>query len=377
VTDPALSKIDDEHGEFRLRKAEYYPWVDVLRAVCFLMVFINHFGLGFGLWDYPQLSRAGVSLFFAISGWLITKIIVKTLAKPDFLAVFYSRRLLRIYPAYFITLGLYFVALPLVHEDTPRFLYHVPAFATFNFGLFAHHDVHLFSHSWSIATEERFYVIWPLVCAICARLKVPLVVPLALGLAVMTGSVLAIPQVNDVAWAPLLPPSLIYGCLLALYGDKIPRLDAVRTLIVMAAAFVGFLWVGTYAGSMYDPIASLFAVALVWCCATLPLKLPRTMAPAVRLGELSYGTYLLHRLPLYFVHKMGAKLHVPMWGWPVYFAIGLGLTVAAAHYLNVLVERRVLDFRFSLNERPRTTRVLATIQFLVLPLGLVLWLLVH
>jgi peptidoglycan/LPS O-acetylase OafA/YrhL len=48
-----LAKIDDEHGEFRLRKAEYYPWVDVLRAVCFLMVFVNHFGLGFQLWDYP------------------------------------------------------------------------------------------------------------------------------------------------------------------------------------------------------------------------------------------------------------------------------------------------------------------------------------
>jgi peptidoglycan/LPS O-acetylase OafA/YrhL len=194
---------------------------------------------------------------------------------------------------------------------------------------------------------------------------------------VMTGSVLPLPQTNDVTWAPLLPPSLIYGCLLALYGDKIPKLDAPRTLVVAAIAFAGFLWTGYLTGSMYHPLPSVFAVTLVWCCATLPIRLPRVMSPVVRLGELSYGTYLLHRLPLYAIQKAGAKLHLPTIGWPLYFAIALGMTVAAAHYLNVLVERRVLNFRFTLNERPTTTKVLAAIQFLVLPLGLVIWLLTH
>jgi hypothetical protein len=200
-----LASIPDPR-EFRLRSAEYFPWIDVLRALCFLMVFFNHFGIQFQLWDLV-LSRAGVALFFAISGWLITKIILRILEREDFLSVFYSRRLLRIYPTYFLVLIAYVAILPLVNPPTREdFLEHLPWFATLNFGLFPEPG-NLYAHSWSIATEERFYIVWPLLCVVCKRFKIPLLVPLMFATLFMADSVLAIPQVNSSAWAPILPCS--------------------------------------------------------------------------------------------------------------------------------------------------------------------------
>lgn len=151
------------------RKIDYYPWIDLIRTVCCLTVIVTHCGYG-GWW-----ASLGVNLFFAISGWLITEIILKKINQPNFLVYFYSRKLLRIYPAYLVAIvfyGLLFATGIQRNSDITidRFVEAIPLFLTFNYDL---HPVvgSGFSHTWSICVEERFYLIWPAICILCLKLK--------------------------------------------------------------------------------------------------------------------------------------------------------------------------------------------------------------
>jgi len=127
-----------------------------------------------------------VDLFFVLSRYLIISIIITQRSQPGFLRSFYVRRVARIWPAYFITL----VTLVLINSisrtghSTEGLLYHLvflqntPAY----FGVQPPPFIHSFSPSWSVAIEEQFYLIWPvLVIAITPR-KIPHLAVVLLGL---------------------------------------------------------------------------------------------------------------------------------------------------------------------------------------------------
>jgi hypothetical protein len=78
---------------------------------------------------------------------------------------------------------------------------------------------------------------------------------------------------------------------------------------------------------------------------------------------------------LYFIGKSVVAAHIAV-GYAVgvpLLVLGLGLTVVAAHLMNVWVEKPILGLRFQLNDRPGTTKVLAAIQMLVPPAGIAYW----
>ncbi|WP_375443739.1 acyltransferase family protein [uncultured Fibrella sp.] len=129
------------------------------------------------LWARPfayQLGRLGVSLFFVLSGFLITYLLLAEKQKTGRIAIrkFYIRRVLRIWPLYFLVVGLGLVVWPLVPIlQTPALLGDVydqfglkllvyglvlPNFALALFG-----NVPMVSHTWSIGVEEQFYLMWP------------------------------------------------------------------------------------------------------------------------------------------------------------------------------------------------------------------------
>jgi peptidoglycan/LPS O-acetylase OafA/YrhL len=149
-------------------RPEYLPQLDGLRAFAVFAVMLHHFlPLNRVLpEDFVTLGSLGVRLFFVLSGFLITGILLRCRqrasdgeTKPSQqLRRFYVRRFLRIFPVYYVTLGIVaLLNLPTVRES---FFWHVAYLSNFLFSFLGRFEGPL-SHFWSLAVEEQFYLLWP------------------------------------------------------------------------------------------------------------------------------------------------------------------------------------------------------------------------
>ena len=154
----------------------HIPALDGLRGFAVLFVFAYHYGGGTTSTHWPlhilgwitRFGWSGVTLFFILSGFLITGILWDSLDAPHPFRTFYIRRMLRIFPLYYGSLTLVLLSAFTVHPHWPAMLYTavpflflqntpglIPAIGLLpsRFGLF---------HYWSLAVEEQFYLVWPL-----------------------------------------------------------------------------------------------------------------------------------------------------------------------------------------------------------------------
>ena len=156
------------------RADSYFPQLDGIRTLAVLMVIVSHWYRGA---DYAFLyygGAMGVGLFFVLSGFLITHILLrqqKTFLEGDrdvrlqILKTFYIRRTLRIFPIYY----LYVAALLILGIGQSREVWGWLLTYTYNFQLFLTgiwHSGHI-EHLWSLAIEEQYYLIWPALLLIC------------------------------------------------------------------------------------------------------------------------------------------------------------------------------------------------------------------
>src|SRR5262245_43395916 len=151
------------------------PTLDGLRAVAILLVVPHNLNLmvaSSGL-AYPfvaALNRGwiGVQLFFVLSGFLITGILLDARDSPSYYRSFFVRRVLRIFPLYYATLLVLLVLLPALGLAPSSFrrdpLVELSYWAYFTnwYGPF-HPGEDSLSHFWSLASEEQFYLLWPFV----------------------------------------------------------------------------------------------------------------------------------------------------------------------------------------------------------------------
>ena len=163
------------------------------RAWAFLAVFLFHFEEGI----FP-IGYLGVQAFFVLSGFLLTPILVRMkedLPAQKFFINFYGRRILRIFPLYYLyLLGVLLLSLLIVNMDNyygipeiDRFIQQIPwsftyAYNFFHASIFYEHTP-LVTHFWSLAVEEQFYLIWPVLILLVKQkhLKVFLLVTIFLG----------------------------------------------------------------------------------------------------------------------------------------------------------------------------------------------------
>jgi len=146
------------------------PGLDGIRAIAFLLVFSVHT-------DYIYIGWVGVQLFFVLSGFLITDILLRMKEKfgaSDFFKKFYGRRFLRIFPLYyFYLLVMFIVTSALIYYDyrvayMERFKDHLPYALAYIYNFFNASPAYdgeswLIGHLWSLSVEEQFYLFWPLV----------------------------------------------------------------------------------------------------------------------------------------------------------------------------------------------------------------------
>lgn len=159
---PPPPKRAEDYPLGKLLAGSHLPALDGLRMVAVLTVILNHVG-----YDVVP-ADLGVSIFFVLSGFLITWLLLKEQARTGAVSLktFYLRRLFRLLPAYYVFLAIvltnYFgrshgAVQPRTDIILPSLLYYANYFNAFN-----DHPPTPISHTWSLAIEEQFYLFWPL-----------------------------------------------------------------------------------------------------------------------------------------------------------------------------------------------------------------------
>lgn len=158
------------HLDIGNREGKKIKGLDGLRAIAVLLVVFSHVGLMESeFWVHSGLhlylnANVGVQLFFVLSGFLITMILFREYEAAGSISVckFYLRRVLRIFPVYYAAIGFSFALTASQIYSIKEFSFFSAIFYFFNFLSFEYMES-TFSHFWSLAVEEHFYLFWPFV----------------------------------------------------------------------------------------------------------------------------------------------------------------------------------------------------------------------
>ncbi len=167
---------------------KHYPALDGLRGFACLIVVIYH-NFGF-IQKYIFFGWLSADLFFTISAFLITDILLNSIEKPNFLRNFFARRFLRIFPLYYLSLIILFLILPFFNTQLHLDYYinnQVYFWTYLQNWLFVFQpptDTDSLNHFWSLAVEEQFYIIWPFLILLIKKSKLLLIVVILMLLAV-------------------------------------------------------------------------------------------------------------------------------------------------------------------------------------------------
>jgi peptidoglycan/LPS O-acetylase OafA/YrhL len=167
---------------------QYYPALDGLRGLAILLVVVYH---NFGFIDIFFFGWLGVDLFFVLSGFLITDILLKTLGNKKYLYNFYMRRMLRIFPLFYLCLVLFLIVIPRMNPPFDLSYYtdnQVWLWTYMQNWLYIFKDskgASALHHLWSLSVEEQFYLVWPLVILLLRKPPYLMVFIMALLLAAL------------------------------------------------------------------------------------------------------------------------------------------------------------------------------------------------
>lgn len=209
-----------------------YPSLNGLRAISILLVinshlklqhnyFNAHYGLKWLTFDFISNGNLGVNIFFVISGFLITSILLNEENQNGKISIrnFFIRRTLRIFPAYYFLLLVYvvFQYSNLIHIDLAAWLTAITYTKYFNWEL----DWYT-GHGWSLSIEEHFYLMWPFIFTLKDKTRkvITIAIILVVPLIRIIDSIHDFQVVNDLSLFTRID-AIATGCLLAFYSDSI------------------------------------------------------------------------------------------------------------------------------------------------------------
>jgi peptidoglycan/LPS O-acetylase OafA/YrhL len=297
------------------KQLAYRPDIDGLRALAVILVLLFHFELG------VNGGFIGVDVFFVISGYLITEVIIKSIRSGRFsFHDFYVRRLLRLHPALLVTVAATLGAGYLI-MDPASFsgLAESAKYATFsasnfyfwlNQGYFdAASQTQPLLHTWSLAAEWQFYLVWPFIVWISLKFSAKF---LPWILAALTIASLVAAQVMlsyDSSAAYLMMPFRVFELAIGALLVFLPR-DRLKPAIESAIALAGLVAIIAPAFYLTPETAFPGVAALLPCLgAAACIYGGRSTAgaalrfrPMVFIGLISYSIYLVH-WPLFVFYK--------------------------------------------------------------------------
>jgi peptidoglycan/LPS O-acetylase OafA/YrhL len=358
----------------RYISVRHFGSLDALRCLAIVAVIWQH-NPGVPLADSPftDAGASGVGLFFALSGFLITTLLLREESANGRIDLrkFYIRRSLRIFPLYYAVLGLY-TALVVIMEHNAAgrlFISNLPYFLTYTTNWFVDLIINedgqrrvIFVFAWSLATEEQFYLFWPLLLRFARRhmaiATLVAVVAIDLALTFTFGRADVPLSAADRLLRILTSPSteICAGVLLALALHS-------RTGFERAWRWLGHSWsapaatipllaVILWPGSATPGWYLALAVALTLFLATSVIREDHGLAKLLqlpvlaRVGIVSYGIYMLHSLAVNVV-----KVALPHFGvisQPLSFILAVLLAYAAAEVSFRLFESPLLRMKVRL-----------------------------
>jgi peptidoglycan/LPS O-acetylase OafA/YrhL len=335
------------------------PSLDGLRAISILMVILGHLSgthrfitIDLGIGNYAQL---GVRVFFVISGFLITSLLMGEQAAHGriSLKLFYLRRALRILPASYTYLILLCILCMLGTISVPR-LDMICAF-TYTMNYLPGHAWQV-GHLWSLSVEEQFYLLWPFAFSVLKTRKGAWAAIAAMILAMFARSgarlFLVGTPYRDLPMFPMVADSLATGCLLAIsrpwlesrswYLRLIRTLPSVITaaLILLLNRLTGYTVLGVLGTSIINIGIALLIHRSVLCYEDLWGRF-LNWRPVVFIGVLSYSIYVWQQL---FLNRASSS-------WMNVFPQNLVLAAGAALGSYFMIEKPLLGLRGRLRTR--------------------------
>jgi peptidoglycan/LPS O-acetylase OafA/YrhL len=364
--------------EASARRLGHRPVLDGLRGIAVLLVILDHTGV-------VRNGYIGVDLFFALSGFLITSLLYEEWERRARISLrgFYERRARRLLPALLLAIVMFFLLVSFV-EPVPGWSPIAKALCSLLFvnnwivGLGHSTVLSGISPTWSLAEEEQFYLLWPVVLVLLLRYKVPPLVVLGLLLASSVALVVAVDHIRQLIphysfyYSPLdRAAELLFGCAGAVVWHNrlmpsvadLPGLTLrVRTALVSHRQLIRgvlalvlitvFTWLLLFVRldderEIYLSAAAL-AVAVIVPLIDAPGSLPARVLscrPLRFLGRVSYCLYLIHLLV-----RDAIQHYFP--GQSVYFNF---VTTLAASLVLATISWRLLESKVIAAGRARRT----------------------
>lgn len=356
----------------RFAERQRQPGLDLLRALAIIVVVFYHAGLfGFALPNRAhRFGWVGVDLFFVLSGYLIGGQLLKQMR----LRTFFARRALRIMPAYFVVLAIY-ALLPAWREYpemTPLWKFVV---SLQNIGL---RGGTAFSHAWSLAIEDQFYLTLPFVLLLLSGRRragtIVAAVIVAAGCALrwylaqanLTPEGVSFRAFQTLIYYPTwtrLDP-LVLGVSVAAIERFRPKFwsavtNVGRWIWLPALALIGFaLWLGEGELSVsvcvwQFPLIAVGMTGLLVCALDPRCPISRVRIPgAAFFASVAYSVYLSHKLVIHFAVGLCSHWNLALSS-PAAHAIVQVLIYAGGALLFFAVERPFLQLRKRLAPRAR------------------------
>ncbi len=339
------------------------PALDGIRGLAILLVTLYRFAdpafpeslVGKQLHQATFLGATGVDLFFVLSGFLITGVLIDSRNSVNYFRRFYFRRALRIFPLYYVSLFFFLVFLPFglgnrtVLDDIEANPIHLWTYTSnlvmawtnsFGFGSL--------DHFWSLAIEEQFYLVWPIVVLFIApqRLaKVALILALLFVTARVGCSVWNIGEVTERMFTLFRCEGLLMGAIAAVFVRQNPDFTRYRNafrvaFIVASILFMILLPLGSKDFTIRYTVVSLVWVSLLLCVISSKVEtFERRIfeaTPLRVLGKYSYAMYIFQTplIPLLAAvispAILASALRNPLLGGLVFVICMFGITLAIA-----------------------------------------------
>lgn len=295
---------DKEETYSLYQKLRYFPELDGLRAISVLMVLAFH--TGDIIW-VPLNGYLGVTVFFVISGMLITTLLLREEDRNGKVSVrnFYIRRAFRIFPLYYLAL-LIFSVLVIVFglgANPDNYLDRLPLLAIY-LGEFAGSGT--FSHSWSLGIEEKFYLVWPLLLFVTVTVRKLRGWIISFLLIASIASVITDELSYFAIYTPILAGSLLA---LLMHNERtfyiIFKLTTLIPLIIIWIITIVLLLTNNEDSYIHIP----FSIAIMLLLPSLligPYSIRKILKSKILafIGTRTYAIYLFHPLVIAIVDKV-------------------------------------------------------------------------
>jgi peptidoglycan/LPS O-acetylase OafA/YrhL len=365
--------------------------LDGLRGLAIVLVLFAHFVReDFLIKHFPftgpiitklsLMGLTGVSLFFILSGFLITGILLNAKNKRNYFRNFYARRILRIFPLYYLSLFLVFMILPSIINFTAQstflknsqiwlwtYMSNFPTVA----GIWNKSEQFALGHFWSLSVEEHFYLIWPLVIYLTDIKKLKIICKVIIVLSLLSGLISTLLMANYVTlkfftWTTItFSGALAIGALLAVHKHEHGSLLEISKISKYLLSVFGilFLIIG-FTPRRYNPeLRGLIEHQISWFLYTgLMISIINIDSTAflykiftnrllLVFGKISYGIYVFHGILMPFFEKhldieqFSDKIGSPIFGTLFYYIITFGSVFLISLLSWTLIESQILKLK--------------------------------